>query len=216
MTTKRIVVTRPNHDLTTRYLSYYAGKFSNEVQQKGHSVTDLKNKRACKKYFESIVRKVKPDLIFLNGHGSSNQVCGQDNVAIVRSDDNAKILQDTVTYALSCQAANELGPESVHQGAKAFVGYNTDFIFYTDRDKQTKPHHDEVAKKFLEPATQVPISLLKGNTVTAACNNSRQAFRKNIRKLITSETSKADTALLSTLYWDMTHLVFSGDAKVKI
>ncbi len=212
---KNIVVTCPNHDLTTRYISSYAKYFIDEAIKKGNQVTILEKERARLKELTSVVHKLQPNAIFFNGHGNSDCIYGQDNEYLINKTNN-DLLVNVIVYALSCSAAVRLGPSSVKVGAKAFIGYNADFIFYTDREKQTRPQHDIVAKQFLEPAIQVPRSILKGNVVDSACRSSKLMFRKNIRKLLNSETSRNNTSLLSALYWDMTHLVFSGDAKAKI
>src|SRR3989344_764737 len=208
---KRVVVTRPNHDFTTRYLSYWAQKVIAAAERKGDQVLDLKQTRATRREFESVVEKLGPDFIFLNGHGNTQCVTGQDNELLVAVGENEVILRGTVVYALSCQAARKLGPAAGRAGTNAFIGYTGDFIFYRDTAKQTRPHHDSVARKFLEPSNQIPLSLLKGNTAQQAQVSGKGAFRKNIRKLLTSETSAQDTSLLSALVWDMTHLECIGD-----
>lgn len=213
---KSIVITRPNHDLTTRYLSAWAQSVMREADEKSHHVVDLKEARARRKEFESVVKKVKPDLIFLNGHGSSKRVLGQDNEPLVELKGNAKILRGAVTYAVSCKSAAQLGPGSVAEGARAYIGYAEDFVFVIDLQRQTKPHHDRVARLFLEPSSRVPLSLLKGNTVAEARERGRSAFRRNIRKLLTSEAETEDSSLLRFLFWDMQHLVAHGDQAARL
>lgn len=211
MMSKNIVVTCPNHDLTTRYISSYAKIFIDEAKEKGNQVTVLEKDRARSNVLASVIRKLQPSAIFFNGHGDSDTVCGQDNEDLIKKDKNTELLVNVIVYALSCSAAAKLGPSTIDAGAKAFIGYDADFVFYTDREKQTKPQNDTVAKQFLEPAVQVPRSLIKGNSIESACRSGKQMFRKNMRKLLTSETSKNDTSLLSALYWDMKHLTYNGN-----
>jgi hypothetical protein len=44
-------------------------------------------------------------MIFLNGHGSEDCVCGPDDEKLVQAGDNETILAGAVVNALSCRAA---------------------------------------------------------------------------------------------------------------
>ena len=50
-----LLVTRPNYDYTTRYISAWAKKIIDLAKSKGNIVLDLDKGRACKKELESMV-----------------------------------------------------------------------------------------------------------------------------------------------------------------
>lgn len=206
MMSKSIAVTRPDYDFTTKYLSYWAGQLIDDARARGHTVIDLLSTRATRKEFESVIKKIRPHFVFLNGHGSRSVVTGHGDDPLVQAGDNEEILTGAITYALSCQSAAQLGRTVVRAGAKAYIGYTEDFIFMYDTEKRTKPHHDKTAAVFLDSALRVPQSLIKGNTAGDACDAGKRAFRKNIRKLLTSEATPEESSMIRYLLWDMQHL----------
>jgi len=52
--------------------------------------------RATKDVLESMIKKHEPRLVFLNGHGSANSVCGQDDETLVEGNSNEGALKGTV------------------------------------------------------------------------------------------------------------------------
>lgn len=202
-----LLVTRPNFDLTTRYISAWAKKIIALAREKGGAIFDLEKSRACRQEFESVIRKKEPTLIFLNGHGNYDIVCGQDNEELVRAGDNDKLLKSKFVYALSCRSGKILGPQSVKSGADAYIGYNEDFIFLYDEKKQTRPEQDKTVSLFLEPSNQVMVSLLKNHTAKEAYQNSKQSFAKRIRKFLSSQATTLESSAVRYLIWDMQHQV---------
>lgn len=213
---KILLVTRPNHDLTVRYLSAWGQKVITEAEKKGIKILELKNKRANKQELEKMIKKHNPALIFLNGHGDKNSVCGQDDKNLVSLDDkNEKILSGSITYALACQSAKGLGVQATKDNFGAFIGYQEDFYFYYDQTKVTRPLEDGIAKLFLEPSNQVVVSLLKGNTASNSNLNSRKFFARNIQKLLSSEASLESGQYIKYLWWDMKNQVCLGNGDYK-
>lgn len=202
-----ILVTRPNFDLTTRYLFVWAKKIIELATEKCGQVFDLNGKRANRKEFESMTRKHEPSLVFLNGHGDSDVVAGQNNEELVRAGENEKILKSKIIYALSCRSGKILGPESIKSGAEAYIGYDEDFIFLYEENKQTHPEQDKQAEMFLEPANQVMVSLLKNHSPHEAHLNSKKAFARKIMKFLSSESSATESSAIRYLIWDMQHQV---------
>lgn len=216
MTSKHIVVTRPDSDFTTKYLSFWANRVMDDARQRGHTVIDLVSSRACRHELESVLRKMQPTFVFLNGHGNKQTVTGQENEPLIVEGENEHVLGNTVTYALSCQSAVGLGAAAVQAGARAYIGYSEDFIFMYDTAQRTRPHHDKTAAPFLDSAMRVPQSLIKGNNVQDACDAGKRGFRKHIRKLLTSEASLADSSMIRYLLWDLQHLTAHGDGATVI
>ncbi|MBI2443770.1 MAG: hypothetical protein HYV42_00820 [Candidatus Magasanikbacteria bacterium] len=203
----RLLVTRPNFDLTTRYISTWANKIITLAKEKGSDVFDLDKKRASRKEFESMIKKNEPTIVFLNGHGNYDVVTGQDNEELVRAGDNEKLLKSKVIYALSCRSGKILGPSSIKAEADAYIGYDEDFIFLYDENKRTRPEQDKTAEIFLEPSNQVMVSLLKNHTPKEAHKNSKQSFARKIKKLLSSQSTVLESSAVRYLIWNMQHQV---------
>lgn len=204
---RSLLVTRPNFDLTTRYISKWAKKIIALAKEKGGDVFDLDKNRANRKEFESVMRKKRPSLVFLNGHGDYNAVAGQDNEALIRADDNEGLLKSKIVYALSCRSGKILGPSSIKSGADAYIGYDEDFIFLYDETKRTLPEQDKTAEMFLEPSNQVMVSLLKEHTPKEAHLNSKRSFARQIKKLLSSQSTSLESSAVRYLIWNMRHQV---------
>ncbi len=215
MTKPSILVTRPKHDYTTRYISAWAEKTITSLAGKFFAVFELTHEKVTKKNFESMITKHSPELVYVNGHGNSDVVRGHDNEPLVQAGINEEVLKDTITYSLSCQSAQVLGPAAVKSGARTYIGYKEDFIFLFSDDKRTRPLDDKTAELFLEPANQPITSLANGHTVAEACLNTKKAFHRNIKKLLTSESSYDDKQAVRYLLWDMQNLVCHGDGDAK-
>lgn len=202
-----LLATRPSHDLTTRYISAWAGIVLDFAQKHGNKFFDLPKKKAVRSMFESMMKKHNPDVVFLSGHGSDSSVMGHDNEPLVVVGSNQDLLKDKITYAVSCKSASILGVESVRIGAKAYIGYKDDFIFQYSSDRTTRPKEDKTAALFLEPSNQIIVSLLKGHDAEDSKNRGKQTFLKNIRKFISSQAPQDDVATLRYLVWNMQNLV---------
>jgi len=159
--TKKILVTRPKHDITTHYLFYWAYKVIELAKARGMSVLDLHKKRANRKEVTSMLEKQSPSLVFFNGHGDDSLIAGHDNEVLIQAGANENLLKHKLVYALACRSGSVLGPKSVESGCRAYIGYEKDFVFVTDKEKTSRPLEDETARLFLEPSNQVVISLLK-------------------------------------------------------
>ncbi|OGE03079.1 hypothetical protein A2615_00675 [Candidatus Curtissbacteria bacterium RIFOXYD1_FULL_41_36] len=113
----KVIVTRPNHDLTTNYLFFWTQTALDLTQ-----TVDLKGTRANKQVFTSVVNKIKPTFILINGHGNSNSVFGHDDSVLIEVGSNEAILKGAITYSRSCKSAEILGQKAIESGCKAFIG----------------------------------------------------------------------------------------------
>lgn len=207
---KKILITRPEHDFGTKYLSFWAKEVIETANKKGFDVIDLHREKADRKEFEGRVSKTNPSLIMLNGHGDENTVTGHDNKTIVEKGKNERLLKKRITYAVSCDSAKNLG-ESCADDDTAYIRYEDSFIFNFDRKYLNRPLDDKRAKKFLEASNQVPLSLLKEHSAKEASEKSKEAFRREIGLLITSLYSDPDSLEdAKDLLWDMQHQVCLG------
>lgn len=208
---KSLLLTRPDYDLATRYLFYWSKPIIELAKQKNFKTIDLTGNKANKLELNERVKKTNPCFLFFNGHGSSESIKGQDGKVLISIKKNTKLLKGKIIYSRSCSSAKRLGPKAVSLGAKAFIGYKEPFIFIHDIRKSSRPLIDKDAELFLGPSNKVASTLLKGHTVSIADMRAKKAFKRNIRKLRTSEATKEDSSALRFLYWDMKHQVCLGN-----
>jgi len=213
---KAVLATRPEYEYTTRYISAWAEKVLDFARQKGFDVFDLPKQRANRKQAESMLLKHKPSLVFLNGHGNDSCVTGQDEEILVEAGVNEEILSEKITYALSCNSAEKLGPAAVGKGALAYIGYEKEFALMFDDEKRTRPQDDKIAELFLIPSNQVMVSLLKGHTAQEAHQASVKSFKRNLRKLLSSASSGKESSAIPYLFWDMQAQVVVGDGEARV
>ena len=211
---KTYLLTGPEHDDTTHYLSKWCEETILMAQKKGLKVIDLHREKANKEEFEERTNKLSPNLIVLNGHGDENRVTGQKNEPIVVSGKNEELLKDKVIYAISCSSAKSLGPKSIEKGAINYSGYDDDFIFFYDPNNISRPLSDETAKLFLEHSNLFIDSMIKGNTIRDSKQRAENKLRENIIKL--SSSSSIDSNLIRFLWWDLVHFVSHGNQDIAI
>lgn len=209
---KSFLITRPKHEIVVHYLFVWSEEVIKEAKKQGVKVLDLSKKRACKKQTISMLKKMKPELVFLNGHGGHSCITGHNNEPIIEKD-SAGVLESKIVYMRSCQTGKLLGPESIKKGALAYVGYKDDFILLHDEEKIGNPLNDEIAGLFLKPSNYVIISILKGHSVGDSHKRSIRKIRENIQSLSSSESSKS--YLLPYLMWNMVNQVCLGDSGAK-
>lgn len=208
---QHLLITRPEYDYTTRYISEWAEKYLKLAKEKGYSLIDLKRERANRQEFESVIKKKKPEFIILNGHGNSDEVAGHDNETLIETHTNSEILADKITYALSCQSAKKLGVKVGLYPNTTYIGYKEDFAFLCLEKYGRKPTKDTLAGFFLEPSNAIVVSLLKGHNTSDSFSRGQYEFTKNIQKLLTSKIKSDEYSALRFLVWDLKHLTLCGD-----
>lgn len=211
-----MIVTRPQHDVTTKYLSSWAGEIIDFAKKKGVEVCDLAREKANRIEFEGRVKKIKPDIVFLNGHGSDVCVTGHDNNTIVNAEENYNILNDKITYALSCNSGKKLGLKVAESGSATYIGYSDEFIFVADNNYTYKPIDDPKAKPFMEASNQVMTSLLKGNSAKDSSERSKDKFKDYFMRLLSSNADPDALQIAQCLWWNMRNQVCLGDIDAKL
>jgi len=107
--TKKILSTRPYHDLVTSYLHDFSKETIDLIKELPDiHITDLEGPKAVRTNFENLVEKENPSLLFLNGHGDKKRVAGHKDEIILDSS-NVHITKGKIVYALSCDSLEELG-----------------------------------------------------------------------------------------------------------
>jgi len=178
--TKRLLITRPNHDVILSYIHFWNNDVIQLAKDKGFQVKDLEGKQADKEILEEYLEKQQPVLIFLNGHGNSTTICGHDNKPLVDVEQNVKLLKSSIVHALSCNSSEILGEAAVKAGAGAYLGYTLPFSIVTDKSSECKPGKDRLAELFKEPALEAPKNLVKGRTVGEAYAKAKKRYKEAI------------------------------------
>lgn len=207
---KGMIITLPRKDFVTEYISQYSIEIIQEADNRGVKVKELKDEKANRKEFETVIKKLDYRLIVLNGHGSDKSIEGQNEI-LIECDVNDFILKERITYARSCNAGSVLGRICM-EGSKegCFIGYELPFMFYIDNTWVSTPRKDKIAPLFLEPSNLVPISLLKGNSAFHAHENSKKQILKNISKVL-REDSKESFLFAEALWNNYTGQVIIGN-----
>lgn len=212
----KLIVTRPKHDITTKYISTWAKEIIFFAGSKKVDVVDLVKEKANKNDFEGRISKLEPKAIFLNGHGSDDCVCGHNDEILVKAGDNHNFLQGKITYALSCSSGKKLGPEVAVDKKSVYIGYDDDFIFVTDHKYVARPAEDPKAKPFMESSNQVMFSLLKGNTAKESSDKSKNKFVRHVRSLSSSLADPDSLQVAQCLWWNARHQVCMGNEDAKL
>lgn len=198
---KGIIITLPRHDYVTEYLSQYSEEVINEAEIKNIKIKELENRKANRREFESVLRKLNYIMIVFNGHGSDETIAGYQDLPIVKVGVNDSLLKERIVYARSCNAAHTLGRQSMNENkGGCFIGYELSFMFYIDKNRISTPKKDKIAPLFLEPSNLVPISLIKGNTTAEAHERSKNQMLKNMVKILNKQDK--ESFLLAEALWN--------------
>lgn len=208
------LITRPEHDDTTHYLSYWSRENIGIAESNGFKVIDLHREKAKKEEFENKVRNLNPKLIMLNGHGSEDSVTGHKNQVLVKAGENEDLLKDRVVYALSCKSAKVLGPKSIQAGALNYTGFEDDFIFIYDPTLFSRPLIDKTAELFLMPSNIFVSSLLKGNDIAESFKRAQGAMQKNLYRAMSS--AGQDSSLSRFLWWNLRNFKSHGNLNISL
>jgi len=212
----KCLITRPNHDKVTSYLFSWSKSILEEEYPKDIEFLRVEEKDVTKEKVESYLKKQNPKVVLFNGHGNDNLICGYQDQPIIETGKNEDLLKGKVVYAISCSSAKGLGVSAVKEGAETFIGYEQDFVMFTDANRETTPLKDHIAESFIKPSNRLSISLLKGNTAKESSNKSKEEFKKEIRKYLTESSFNGSERLAMGLLWNMNSQVVLGNEEAKI
>ncbi len=207
----KVLITKPNHDKVTCYLCAWSKEITQESYLENYSFMELEGSDANKDKVESYLNKQNPRLVLLNGHGNADVVCGYKDQPLIQVNFNDHLLKGKIVYALSCGSATNLGRTSVEKGAECYIGYEEDFVLVTDAERETTPLKDKIAASFLKPSNKIAISLLKGKTTKESSNKSREEFKKEIKRYLSSNKDDGAEQIASYLLWDMENQAVIGN-----
>jgi hypothetical protein len=211
-----ILVTRPNHDTLTNYLSYWSKLVIDEAIKHNIKPLDLLGIKATKKNVTSYITKHNPKLLFFNGHGDEDRIGGYDNDIIIEVNQNVELLKDKIVYVRSCDVAANLGKVSIQKGTLAFIGYTKKYTLCTSTSSQSRPMQDIVAQLFLLPSNLIPISLIKGNSAREAYQKSQNSLIRNIRFMLSTKASQEQKDALPYLWSNRKYQVLLGNGNACI
>ncbi len=99
--TKKLLVTRPHHDINTEYLHSFAKDILKLVRKtRDIHITDLEGDKATRNQVERCLIRENPGLMFLNGHGDKLTVCGHKDEPILNKK-NISLTKGKIVYALA-------------------------------------------------------------------------------------------------------------------
>ncbi len=196
-----LLITRPRYENITHYLYYWSESLIEEAKSRKIPIFDLQKEKASRKLVESYLNKKQPDIVIFNGHGNDICVTGQDGEILIESGENSYLLKGKVVYMRACDSGKVLGPMSIQEGAKAFIGYKEQFRFWTQGGSFPKPLKDEYAKPFFKTSNQIGLSLIKGKTPKESHEDSLRIYKKVVSDLLTSNAPYS--FVVSDLIWNM-------------
>lgn len=195
---KKVLITLPDHDIATYYISYWSKYIIEEAEKRNILVFRL----------ISFVTKHEPGFIILNGHGDGRSIYGYKDELLVKVGDEG-LFKNKIVYTIACDAVKCLGESIVREGGKCFIGYSDKFVFYIDERKSTKPLSDDKAASFFNSTNLIPISI-KGNKTIESVEKANRAFQKEIIKWRMSKELEA-VFIISALLHDLSSLSHLGE-----
>ena len=211
-----MMITRPEHDPTTKYISCWSTIVLEAAKKAKIECVDLWRKKANRKDFEGRMRKLEPSLVVIQGHGNAQTITGHDNEPLVTAGENESVLAGKITYAVSCEAAKDLGERIAKNPDTTFIGYNDKFVFTQQNEKWHRPIDDDRAKPFMETSNQVPLTLIKGHDCHNAYERSQEVGKTHFRRLMTSVADPDALLDAQCLWWNLKHQVCLGDGFKKM
>ncbi len=89
---KGYLITLPDHDIVTHYLSTYAKQTFSVAEEHDFRIIPLENMKANSNDFRSYVTNNKVDFVVFNGHGNGTSVTGQLDKPIITAGINHELL----------------------------------------------------------------------------------------------------------------------------
>ncbi len=211
--TRKLLVTRPYHDVNTEYLHSFAKDILKLVKTtKDIHATDLEGEKAIRSQIEKSLTKENPRLVFLNGHGDKLTVCGHKDEVILDKK-NINLTKGKIVYALACDCLEELGALAVQRGTEAFIGYKARFMIVKDPSRNAVPDKDKNALPFRKACSTLITALVFSNSAGKAIELTKREYEHSIRSYGTSEDDPyGDTPLIRfALAWDLEFLGMEGN-----
>jgi len=209
------LITCPDHDDATYFVSEYSIELIKFAKEKGFNVINCYEKNATKARVKNFIETKNPEFIMFNGHGNDDIITGQVFEPIIRLEDS-DLIKDRIVYARVCHTARTLGKKCAETGTGAYIGFTDRFRIWISNNYSHLPLEDPYAQLIIPPSNVIAKSLLKGNTVEEATNHGKDAYRKNIELLEKSDSKKELRFLLPVLYWNRAKLLAQGNTNATL
>lgn len=239
MIPKKILITRPamEGDMATHHTYSWAEPVIKYARQLGYDVLDYQKHHVTYDKVSDVLNTYNPDLYIHFGHGCPSNLIGQKECVLTNgsssfeftklqyldrylnkytyrmNDDiicdrlchresNVKLLNGKIAITYSCHSASRLGLCAMSNGARAYTGFDDYLIFMTDTI--------ESENIFRDCLLTYTYSLLDGNTVRTATNDTYMQFDKNIRRY------KNVSYMGKLLLWDRMAFKTYGDGNLTL
>lgn len=210
-----MLVVRTDHDAITHYMFHWSIPVINEAENKGFRVTKIDGVKALKGKILSCMEALKPDFVFLNGHGNNTVFYGNDKCAAITLSE-AHVFTDTISFVRSCNSATELGEKAVStHNCQCFIGYKSNFWNAYQNEKYSQPLNDPVSRPVMETSNLVPLHLIRGDSTKESVEASHRAAEQEIEKAIFSSDPYSKASLRALIINDH-GLHFHGDENARL
>jgi len=209
-----MLIVRTDHDINTHYTYEWCNPLIKMAESKGLKVAEIKPKDVNIKNFKAKVEKLKPSFIFFNGHGSKSAFLDNEKNEFLNCK-HANFFKNTITFARSCDSLKELGPKTVEEGCKAFIGYKKEFWIPRLHGMETRPLKDPVAAPVLSSSNIIAEELISGKNVKEAIYKSLESSSQKILDLIHSNDPYL-SATLPALFSNHSCLGYEGNGSSKL
>jgi hypothetical protein len=195
---------------------YYIKKFTNpaaklvknKARTEGWRVKELVGNKASEVNVTDQLTKRRIDFVIHYDHGDLDVMGGQNNNKIEPViynggvNNNVTLLSGKTASSVSCSNARGLGPEAIHKGAIAYLGYDDDhWVVYKFIDK------------FIAAANAANYALLEGKTFQEAYQIGYDAYDNGAQQIPTSDEGDLVAGLME---WDRDHLKLLGDPNARV
>ncbi len=211
----RTLVVRNDYDPITHYMHEWSKPVIEAAHGRGIKADTVDGEHVIEKEVKSMIEKVDPDFVFLNGHGNDKTFYGYNDHALITIG-NSDMLKGRVVFSRSCNCAKELGKHAVqNNGCTSFIGYEYAFFNVRQTSTEVTPLMDDLSRPIWEASNAVPLSLIKGSAVEESVEASHRKATKDISKLVFSGEIGA-VEVLKALIANDDALIYHGDGSAKI
>lgn len=172
--TTAITIDSDDEDVVARCRQFREGRVYPALQGAGAALTPFGGIDAQRSIVAPVLRSSAANLITGSGHGFPERFTGQgrDPIFAVGAYDPAEV-SGRIVHLLSCETAQQLGPDLVANGCRAFFGYDEVFVF-----------PDMAADLFLVCDGEIDTQLAQGRTADEAYQAAIAAFNLRIAQML--------------------------------
>lgn len=149
------------------------------------------------------------DTIIGVGHGDPTAFCGHNDQVVM---DTLSIpgVKDKVVILISCETAQQLGPELIKRGAASYIGFKEDLVWICDADLASTPWADrEFAAPVMMPITNCVNTILNGKTTG-------EAFAVLIEQLTCNAEIEENDLIKSCINFNKKNAVLLGNPEARV